>query len=105
MKYEIEIAPNGGVVVRDDSYNLVGAFGYIEDMAVWLVDQAESDATVAADEGWIEHDGSGRPIDPEVMVYARTRSGAILPLKNAGHWRWNNAASPSDIIAYRVVSS
>lgn len=75
------------------------------------------DAALKADEakngGWIEWPGGACPVPPDTMVEVRFRSGTgSKPIQAlTAHWiRWPNAAgtysaSPTDVVAYRVVKS
>lgn len=61
------------------------------------------------EEGWVEHDGSARPVDYAQMVEVRFADGDG-EFYNAGIlenlWRWKDRHVPDDsrIIAYRIVS-
>lgn len=64
---------------------------------------AEKKAAPIADaDGWIEWKGGKRPVDMDVRVEVRFRSGSTA-IDEAGWWNWAHLGDDYDIIAYRVV--
>ncbi len=69
--------------------------------------------------GWRDHDGSGMPVDPDVMVLVRTQDGeeSEIPITAAewgqapefenpigeGRSWWIHHGEDYDIIAYKVI--
>ena len=53
---------------------------------------------------WIEWNGGERPVRPGTRVEVRFRDDAFNSDCFAGDWAWKWTGSPSDIVAYRVVS-
>lgn len=71
-----------------------------------------------SEDGWVEHDGNGMPIDGSSVVQIRQRDGWVSGGggKNASFWKiandcWSHSSgngrgrnlSSYDIVAYRVV--
>lgn len=102
MKYEIEIADNGGVVVKEASGGVLAAFAGIVSAASWI---GKRHTTGKAGNGWLPHNGGPCPVHaPWTKVEARFRS-ADTECGYASEYKWSHIGSFDDIIAYRVVSS
>jgi Lar family restriction alleviation protein len=63
-------------------------------------------------DGWIEWNGGARPVPTDVEVFWRRRMENHRPnadlereSRPAGDLRWTHRGSPTDIIAYRVVTT
>ena len=56
----------------------------------------------ALPEGFVPHDGLGRPIDRMATVSVLTRDGRKIGPLIADHWDWWGSNHPADIIAYRL---
>jgi hypothetical protein len=61
------------------------------------------------DDGWVEHDGGSRPVDPDTKVAVRFRNTTRCSGLRAEYWDWHHAidtdARGRDIVAYRVLDS
>lgn len=69
---------------------------------------SELEARVAAlegvtDDGWITWTGGECPVEGNVVVQVRYRSGAECTYYAANSCKWDHAGTSGDIIAYRVV--
>jgi hypothetical protein len=58
--------------------------------------------SVAIDDGWIDHDGNGCPVDAETLVEVLFRDGS----KNSGIWMarrysWNHVGKNGDIVKWK----
>lgn len=60
------------------------------------------------EDGWIEHDGKGMPVDIDTVVQRKYRDGLIgkpMSTRKAQNMSmWRHRGFGDDIIAYKVVS-
>lgn len=61
-----------------------------------------------AEQGWRDHHGADRPVDPDTVVHVRFRSGGERGPYPARNWRWRGWTNPiretaHDIIAWRLA--
>lgn len=79
-----------------------------EERGKWRREQADKiiaekkAAPIANADGWIEWEGGKRPVDLDVRVEVRFRSGSTA-IDEASWWNWNHIGDDHDIIAYRVI--
>lgn len=56
------------------------------------------------EDGWIEYDGGGQPVDDDVPVQVRLKDGTLsFGGVSASDWDWDINNSRYDITHYRIV--
>lgn len=74
----------------------------------------ESRLECEADEGWLDHDGHGRPVPVDVLVEVRNQRGehTIGPAGDLATWEWKNDTFPdlddphtSNITSFRLLAA
>lgn len=58
----------------------------------------------SANNNWIEWKGGNCPIDKNILIETKLRSGAFLPSDTAENWYWEHDNTADDIIAYRAIA-
>jgi len=85
--------------VANDGYGNVGRRALVARLSAALAQPAPAQA-----DGWIEHDGSGLPVDGRSLVEIKRRNGSIGAAFNAlALFGWLHDNSQYDIIAYRIA--
>lgn len=92
--------------VYEKTYWIEGVLGtchVVGFASVEIVEAAPESPPKTEANGWIEWKGGECPVQPTTPVLVQFRDGGVCDEACACIWRWDHFASPSDIVAYRVL--